>query len=161
MKQCVCQNGATCNHIDGKCKCSAGWNGADCSILCQNGTFGVECAQPCACKNDATCNHVSGDCSCTPGYTAVDCSQSKFPVVDVSVSLLMICPWFLVCPTGTFGHNCGSNCLCVNKADCNHMDGSCTCRDGWIGVICDKRERLQSGIWSIVILYCHDGSLRW
>jgi len=27
-QQCQCQNGATCNHVTGECKCAEGWRGA-------------------------------------------------------------------------------------------------------------------------------------
>ena len=31
QQECQCQNGASCNHVDGTCICSAGYTGTTCS----------------------------------------------------------------------------------------------------------------------------------
>ena len=30
LEECVCENGAVCDHISGDCNCSAGWKGLTC-----------------------------------------------------------------------------------------------------------------------------------
>ena len=73
---CTCQNGASCNHIDGDCTCTAGWHGVHCEMMCEAGTYGLLCGQRCLCQNEARCDHVTGVCSCTPGWEGDHCEAS-------------------------------------------------------------------------------------
>ena len=36
-----------------------------------------------------------------------------------------------------YGQNCMESCLCMNNAQCHHINGSCTCLPGWIGQHCE------------------------
>ena len=42
-----------------------------------------------------------------------------------------------LCPDGTYGFYCSGLCGCQNNGVCSHMDGSCTCLDGWRGAFCE------------------------
>ena len=44
----------------------------------------------------------------------------------------------LVCPPGTYGADCGETCLCQNGAQCNHVNGQCTCAPGYTGNLCEN-----------------------
>ena len=38
--------------------------------------------------------------------------------------------------TGWYGESCHQVCRCENDAECNHINGSCACTAGWMGVWC-------------------------
>lgn len=40
------------------------------------------------------------------------------------------------CPEGSYGEDCQQQCMCMNGADCYHVDGSCQCTNGWTGALC-------------------------
>merc|ERR1719239_1804290 len=44
------------------------------------------------------------------------------------------------CPEGYYGVNCAQDCTCIteNTESCNNVDGTCTCKPGFIGDICDS-----------------------
>ena len=42
----------------------------------------------------------------------------------------------ILCSSGTWGLGCNHTCLCANGADCDPMDGACTCSPGWRGEHC-------------------------
>ena len=44
---------------------------------------------------------------------------------------------FVACPAGSYGLQCSETCQCVN-GKCDHIDGSCSCDNGWRGVLCDQ-----------------------
>lgn len=44
------------------------------------------------------------------------------------------------CPTGFYGSQCAEVCRCQNGADCDHLDGRCSCRTGFIGHSCELSE---------------------
>ena len=66
---CQCYNGASCNHVDGTCRCEPGFYGDKCENRCDPGKYGYLCLLTCSCHNGGTCSHVDGSCSCTPGWT--------------------------------------------------------------------------------------------
>lgn len=41
--------------------------------VCEQGTFGVGCAQVCRCEGAAACDHVTGRCLCSSGKTGPRC----------------------------------------------------------------------------------------
>lgn len=38
------------------------------------------------------------------------------------------------CPDGTWGLNCNKTCDCHNGAGCDHVNGSCICPPGYMGL---------------------------
>lgn len=49
--------------------------------------------------------------------------------------------WFVpieACPAGTYGMNCGKECVCGENAECDPVTGDCLCFAGWFGDHCTK-----------------------
>ncbi|XP_038066601.1 fibrillin-1-like [Patiria miniata] len=73
------------------------------------------------CDTFANCTNTDGGflCTCTAGYTGsgVTCTE---------------------CADGFFGVECLSPCTCVQGADCNNVNGTCTCTPGFTNAVCDK-----------------------
>ena len=62
--QCYCHNEATCNPVDGRCKCRAGYTGTRCEELCPEGYWGEDCYRACQCRsNNFVCDPTLG-CIC-------------------------------------------------------------------------------------------------
>lgn len=55
-------------------------------------------------------------CVCFSGWQGVDCS--------------------ILCSSGTWGLSCNQTCMCLNRAACDPIDGSCSCAPGWMGKYC-------------------------
>ncbi|KAA0192959.1 hypothetical protein HAZT_HAZT011793 [Hyalella azteca] len=94
LETCDCNNGATCDHMTGQCKCLAGFRGYRCKNECPLGTYGVDCTEACKCKNGGTCSPISGRCTCAEGWLGDDCSEPA-------------------CPDNKFGPNCAQLCSCI------------------------------------------------
>lgn len=58
------------------------------------------------------------------------------------------------CPTGTYGLNCGSVCVCQNGGTCHHVDGSCTCPAGFIGERCEQSDMKCCATYAAVVSVC-------
>ncbi|GFR21873.1 protein draper [Trichonephila clavata] len=118
QRECRCTNNNTCHHLTGKCMCSRGWTGVDCSQKCPPGTFGLGCEEQCSycIFGDGTCNHITGQCNCLPGYMGSRCEKR--------------------CPKGRWGIECKERCVCEHGAACNQTDGHCLCLPGWTGDDC-------------------------
>lgn len=45
----------------------------------------------------------------------------------------------LACDSGHFGLNCDQKCMCFdeNTDHCDRTDGSCICKHGWSGLLCE------------------------
>ncbi|XP_038066602.1 uncharacterized protein LOC119736659 [Patiria miniata] len=73
------------------------------------------------CDTFANCTNIDGGflCTCTAGYTGsgVTCTE---------------------CADGFFGLGCLSRCTCIQGADCNNVNGACTCTPGFTNAVCDK-----------------------
>ena len=72
--QCYCHNDATCNPVDGQCKCQPGFTGSRCEEYCPEGYWGRDCLRACQCpSSNYVCDPVKG-CVCRPGFAGVDCA---------------------------------------------------------------------------------------
>jgi len=80
--ECYCHNGATCNRVDGKCKCKAGYAGNRCEDHCPEGYFGDDCYQACQCESDNYLCHPTRGCVCQPRYGGKNCST---PISSMAV----------------------------------------------------------------------------
>ena len=60
--------GATCNRVDGKCKCKPGYAGNRCEDHCPEGYFGADCYQACQCESENYLCHPTRGCVCQPRY---------------------------------------------------------------------------------------------
>jgi len=81
--ECYCHNGATCNPVDGKCKCKAGYAGNRCEDHCPEGYYGEDCYQACQCESENYLCHPTHGCICQPGYGGNNCST---PITSTSDS---------------------------------------------------------------------------
>ncbi|XP_034111284.1 protein draper isoform X4 [Drosophila albomicans] len=152
--QCVPHCSQPCQHGEcvapEKCKCTEGYGGPVCNIICR-------------CLNNSSCDSDTGNCICAPGWTGVDCSE---PCPDGFYGLEckercqksthgnttcdhitgeVICrPGYLgltcehACPQGLYGPSCKLKCNCEHQGECNPENGQCTCLPGWTGANCNQ-----------------------
>ncbi|CAL1547951.1 unnamed protein product [Lymnaea stagnalis] len=115
--ECTCNstNVESCNRTDGRCTCSQGWKGTNCSEDVN------ECSNTTLCLSNSYCLNSPGSyrCVCNIGFYR----SGK------------MC---LGCDANRYGQDCSQNCSCVqaNTEDCNNTDGNCTCKEGWTGSHC-------------------------
>uniref|UniRef100_A0A669Q4F2 N-acetylglucosamine-1-phosphodiester alpha-N-acetylglucosaminidase n=1 Tax=Phasianus colchicus TaxID=9054 RepID=A0A669Q4F2_PHACC len=64
-QKCQCQNGGTCDPVNGACSCPAGYYGTSCEHACPMGRYGPNCQQLCACEHSCPCNPQTGSCNIT------------------------------------------------------------------------------------------------
>ncbi|VDH95845.1 Hypothetical predicted protein, partial [Mytilus galloprovincialis] len=152
-----------CEPVNGLCdnttSCNPGYkHTAKCDISCDDGEFGIECANKCYCLS-APCNKSDGICppgGCEAGFQGQSCNQE--------------------CKSGTFGQNCNNNCggcissmcdsiegLCINTTGCEPgylYDKYCnkTCDDGHFGKNCTGKCNCLTGTCNIFTGICEDGS---
>lgn len=89
-------------------------------LECPFGTYGNKCAQKCSCGHG--CDPRTGEClQCPAGRSGILCEQS--------------------CPFERWGEKCKNHCDCSISAECDSIDGSCQCYNGFIGEKCNR------GIW--------------
>lgn len=89
-------------------------------LECPFGTYGKNCARKCIC--DHGCNSRTGEClQCPAGRSGILCKES--------------------CPIEKWGEKCMNHCDCAESAECNSIDGSCQCYNGFTGVRCDRGIR--------------------
>lgn len=59
----------------------------------------------------------------------------------------LIFPLFAIsaCPNGMYGYNCTQKCACETGTSqiCHHVTGTCTCRPGYYGLLCEKSELIN------------------
>ncbi|XP_061847920.1 N-acetylglucosamine-1-phosphodiester alpha-N-acetylglucosaminidase, partial [Colius striatus] len=62
-QKCQCQNGGSCDPVQGACSCPAGYHGTNCEQECPLGWHGPNCQQPCACEHSCPCDPATGSCN--------------------------------------------------------------------------------------------------
>ena len=152
---CSC-NSSLCDPVTGACQCSAGWQGQTCNIPCPGGLWG-NCSNICTCVH-GSCDPSTGNCTCERGWQGALCDQSCSNCgspckcyhgngsCDASSGMCYCFAGYQgsscleACPTGYYGNNCKSKCLCSNGSLCNNVDGSCDCAPGWTGPQCKQGE---------------------
>lgn len=116
-KECVCENGATCDRFTGACRCAPGFTGPKCTQLCPSGRYGVGCREKCQCASTHShCDPKSGVCRCGLGWRGPTCQQQ--------------------CPPGKYGPDCILDCDCHGDASCDSVQGCCNCPKGRYGSKC-------------------------
>ena len=147
-----CEDGVSCfgNGIcgdDGICVCDSGWGWDGCSIpcdsescvygcdvngcVCPDGKYGEDCSIECECDN-GRCNE-DGACVCHNGYYGATCSKQVVCPAGSSVD-----GQECLCNIYDAGPDCRVSCLdCVHGVCTEHVEGICTCYEGWYGPLCD------------------------
>ncbi|KAL5010333.1 hypothetical protein ScPMuIL_012638 [Solemya velum] len=118
-----CNYNDVCDHNcsgDTGCTCLRGYNLDDDNSTCNDID---ECNSTALCEHNCT-NYPGGfHCSCDAGYelheNMINCSK---------------------CDKGYWGTGCQQNCSCnqINTEVCDHVTGTCTCRQGWTGDTCEN-----------------------
>uniref|UniRef100_A0A2C9JE73 protein disulfide-isomerase n=1 Tax=Biomphalaria glabrata TaxID=6526 RepID=A0A2C9JE73_BIOGL len=119
--QCHVNNTLDCDDINGTCTCRHGWTGQKCDLdvdeCTQNASF-------CSSINE-TCTNLNGsaECLCNIGFYKAAFNESC-----------------RACGSLYYGLNCASQCSCnaTNTEDCNDINGTCSCKSGWTGPICNQ-----------------------
>ncbi|XP_032598832.1 protein draper isoform X4 [Drosophila grimshawi] len=152
--ECIPHCSEACQHgrciAPEKCKCTEGYGGPACNIICR-------------CLNNSSCDSESGDCICAPGWTGEDCSEpcsdgfygmeckERCPeslhgnaTCDHITGEVLCRPGYLgrtcehACKPGMYGPNCQLKCSCEHAGECNHENGHCICLPGWTGANCNQ-----------------------
>ena len=148
---CQCQNGATCNNIDGSCSCTIGYTGTICDmsksnclihcviilpcyLACPEGFYGQDCSQTCDCLNGATCSPFDGTCTCAEGYTGTRCETRKLEPTTVALLFIYVvrCSTILslvLLSTAICTNPCqnGGTCIAPETCQCTEFLGGPTC----------------------------------
>ncbi|XP_034484147.1 protein draper isoform X3 [Drosophila innubila] len=153
-RECVPHCSQSCQHGEcvapEKCKCTEGYGGPVCNIICR-------------CLNNSSCDSDTGSCICAPGWTGEDCAdpcpdgfygmecKERCPeshhgnsTCDHITGEVVCRPGYLgltcehACPAGLYGPNCRLKCNCEHQGECNHENGQCTCLPGWTGANCNQ-----------------------
>jgi len=49
------------------------------------------------------------------------------------------CAYISACAVNLYGKNCAEQCTCSSNAEsCNSVNGTCTCKAGWEGTLCEN-----------------------
>ncbi|KJH52427.1 EGF-like domain protein [Dictyocaulus viviparus] len=72
--ECACKNGATCDAVNGRCICAAGFTGPTCEDTCSTGFYGLNCSKSCDCLNNNMCDPITGKCLCV-GWMGEKCER--------------------------------------------------------------------------------------
>uniref|UniRef100_A0A2C9JE70 Cubilin n=1 Tax=Biomphalaria glabrata TaxID=6526 RepID=A0A2C9JE70_BIOGL len=119
--QCDVSNSLDCNDVDGTCTCKTGWTGTNCSQDID------ECA-----INSTICSNLHEVCHNLKGSAECICQDGFY-----NSTILFSCQ---ACDSLHYGANCTSVCSChtTNTADCNDVNGTCSCKPGWTGADCSQ-----------------------
>lgn len=66
--------------LDG-CHCEPGWFGQNCSDMCPESRYGINCSRECECLHGAQCDPITGSCHCSAGYTGRLCESGMFIIL--------------------------------------------------------------------------------
>ncbi|ELT94720.1 hypothetical protein CAPTEDRAFT_112495 [Capitella teleta] len=72
------------------------------------------------------------------------CKGEHYPVNLLHSALTL----YAVCPSGTYGQQCKSNCSECVHGKCHAGTGDCICESGWEGPACDIGKYFE-------LLWCH------
>ncbi|XP_061190942.1 multiple epidermal growth factor-like domains protein 11 [Saccostrea echinata] len=116
-----------CDVITGDCLgCISGYQGLKCRQVCNEQTYGPQCALSCGnCRCGYTCHHINGTClnGCDEGVEGEKCQNE--------------------CQPGYYGRDCKHECSinCGVTRRCDRFIGECEggCQPGWKGEQCDTR----------------------
>ncbi|KAH3881007.1 multiple epidermal growth factor-like domains protein 11 [Dreissena polymorpha] len=118
-----CANGLPCDVQTGRCPqgCLNDSRWTDrCDQVCNANHWGNGCNHTCGhCANGLPCDVQTGRCleGCEPGYqNTTFCKEN--------------------CEAGTFGQNCSQNCSKHCQGPCNHVNGHCACKPGYLSPNC-------------------------
>ncbi|KAJ8307562.1 hypothetical protein KUTeg_015646 [Tegillarca granosa] len=142
---CICDSKSTCDKFNGTCYCSPGYKGDNCSINIMSVMLWifVEITLFVLILTDPTHVHVKQDIVKleiihVPGLA--NCSSNAV-CTDTEGAFTCQC---LVgfsgdgCDSTHYGDNCASVCSCnvTYTKDCDNINGTCYCNDGWRGNDC-------------------------
>ncbi|XP_017843543.1 protein draper isoform X4 [Drosophila busckii] len=117
---CRCLNNSSCDNDSGDCICAPGWSGAYCADPCPEGTYGMECQERCP-------ENLHGNATCDHITGQMHCSPGYMGHACQHA-----------CPPGFYGPKCMLKCSCKNNGECNHVTGQCLCLPGWTGANCNQ-----------------------
>ncbi|XP_059150292.1 uncharacterized protein LOC131937116 [Physella acuta] len=160
LNHCECGPQSVCNKINGSCACIEGWEGDNCDKDVD------ECAEKVAnCSSTEVCVNTEGGfvCECQPGWGRISdgcqcedldlcsgniclegCVETKentsfVCVCNVGKTLNLDGVSCSGCARGYYGPGCVERCSCAmqNTEQCNKVDGTCGCSEGWNGSNCE------------------------
>ncbi|CAL1545513.1 unnamed protein product [Lymnaea stagnalis] len=118
---CIRNNSKSCNKENGTCECIMGWKGDNCQTDVDECSF-----INILCGNNSHCHNTDGSymCECNLGYFAEDKENGNCKA----------------CYMWNYEKDCTQNCTCVtpNTKTCDHITGTCNCKQGWEGDDCEK-----------------------
>ncbi|KAK3595092.1 hypothetical protein CHS0354_043192 [Potamilus streckersoni] len=112
---------ALCVFINGSddCYCAKGYQNISDTCIDIN-----ECTHyPSPCSGNCSNTNGSYICSCPPGKKLGDDGSNC-----------------ITCSTTRYGENCNQNCTCIasNTIQCDSINGTCKCKNGWQGQDCNQ-----------------------
>ncbi|XP_062583993.1 fibrillin-1-like, partial [Saccostrea cucullata] len=167
--QCTCEFSKTqsCDKQNGTCYCSSGWQGINCTEDVPECTNDVN-----ICGHNASCTETKGSylCVCDSGFHKTsagrcenidecslgtgNCSQHAL-CSDTEGSFTCTCRLGFSgdgynctgCSGTSYGEQCSKTCSCntVGTADCDNLDGTCICKDGFNGTQCEFTNECNTG----------------